>query len=395
MSQTEARAGTLSRDAATFALLWFAGAYLRITIMAAPPLAPLIAADLGLTRTGVGLLTTLPTLLLAAVAIPGALVISRLGARRAVTYALLLIGAGSALRGAAPDAFLLFAATFAMGVGIAGMQPALPTLVRHWCPRRLALGTAVYTNGLLVGEVLSSSTTLPLILPAVDGSWRLSLVLWSLPAFIVAIGFAARRERAGTAELPSQLWWPDWRDRNVWLLGLMLGGTAGIYFGFNAYLPSLLHERGEPGLVAAALLALNGTQLVSSLLMLRIGSRLIGRRAPLAALALVNTVALAAGVIASGAASVAAIAVVGFCASMLLILLLSLPPLLGGHDRTPSLAAGMFAIGYACSFIVPLFGGLAWDISGIAATAFLPMALFSAVTVLLAGLLRMRDAGQP
>jgi len=41
-----------------------------------------------------------------------------------------------------------------MCLGIAIMQPALPPLVRMWAPTRIGFATALYTNGLLIGEVI-------------------------------------------------------------------------------------------------------------------------------------------------------------------------------------------------------------------------------------------------
>ena len=67
------------------------------------------------------------------------------------------------------------------------MQPSLPPLVRAWLPHRIGFGTAVYTNGLLVGEILAVSLTLPLVLPLVGGSWRLGLVAWGVPCIIIAV----------------------------------------------------------------------------------------------------------------------------------------------------------------------------------------------------------------
>jgi hypothetical protein len=49
------------------------------------------------------------------------------------------------------------------------MQPAMPTAVRQWVPDRIGLGTAVYGNGLLVGECVPVVLTLPWLLPLVDG----------------------------------------------------------------------------------------------------------------------------------------------------------------------------------------------------------------------------------
>ena len=50
------------------ALLWLAGCALRLTILAVPPVIPLIHADLRLTATEIGILTGLPSLLFAAAA---------------------------------------------------------------------------------------------------------------------------------------------------------------------------------------------------------------------------------------------------------------------------------------------------------------------------------------
>ncbi len=57
--------------------------------------------------------------------------------------------------------------------GVAVMQPALPPLVRAWLPHRIGFGTAVYTNGLLVGEIIPVTLTGLLVLPLIGNSWRL------------------------------------------------------------------------------------------------------------------------------------------------------------------------------------------------------------------------------
>jgi len=375
-----------------YALLWCAGLYLRITILAAPPLVPLIARDLGLNNTASGMLTTLPGLLLALAAIPGAFLVAKLGAKRTLVYGLLLTGAASALRGAAAGVALLYAMTFFMGVGIAVMQPAFASLARSWTPQRVGFATAVYTNGLLVGEVLSSGLTLPVVMPAVGGSWRASLVVWSLPALAVAAAVALKRQPAAASSSPGH-WWPDWRDPNAWLLGLFMGGVSSLYFGTNAYLPGFLHARGDAGWVTPALTALNANQLLASALLLVFARRLVGRRWPLVIAPLVAVAALVVLTFAPGAWAVVAGAVIGFCCSFLLILLFALPPLLGGEERAHSLSAAMFSLAYACSFIVPLFGGMIWDGTGIARTAFLPSGIYGLAIIGLAGLFRLQRAG--
>src|SRR5262245_50486022 len=127
-------------------LLWLAGVSMRVTVLAVPPVLPLIRADLGMSETQIGLLISLPLVMLAAAAIPGSLLIARFGATIALIAALLLTAISGAGRAAAFDAGLLYLATLLMGLGVAVIQPSIPTLVREWLPQRVALGAAVATN---------------------------------------------------------------------------------------------------------------------------------------------------------------------------------------------------------------------------------------------------------
>ena len=72
-----------------------------------------------------------------------------------------------ALRGAWPNLGWLYAMTIAMGAGVAVTQVTMPPAVRAWAPDRIGFATAVYTNGLLIGETLPVALTLPLVLPYV------------------------------------------------------------------------------------------------------------------------------------------------------------------------------------------------------------------------------------
>jgi len=92
-------------------LLWLAGNGMRMTILAVPPLIPLIHSDLHMSETEVGILAGLPVVLFAIAAVPGSLLIARFGAVATVIAGLLITALGSALRGAAPNVLALYAAT--------------------------------------------------------------------------------------------------------------------------------------------------------------------------------------------------------------------------------------------------------------------------------------------
>ena len=195
-------------------LLWLAGIALRLTILAVPPVIPLIHDELNLSATQIGILTGLPSMLFAFAAVPGSLLIARLGVRTALVVGLALTAIGGALRGALPDVAWLYAMTIAMGAGVAIMQVTMPPAVRAWLPDRIGFATAVYTNGLLIGEILPVALMLPLVLPMVGGSWQWGFVVWSAPVAVIAIVVMALAPRAAlnASSVARRRWWPDWRS---------------------------------------------------------------------------------------------------------------------------------------------------------------------------------------
>jgi CP family cyanate transporter-like MFS transporter len=367
-----------------------------VTLLAVPPLIPAIHRDLGLDEKGVSILTGLPVLLLAIAAIPGSLLIARLGARRALVAGLLAVGAGSAVRGVGPAVPVLFAMTLVMGAGVAVSQPALPTLTREWFPARVAVATAVYSNGLLVGEMVPASFTGPLVAPALGGSWPLTLAFWSAPV-LAAVGLLlllTRDEPARTAR-SRRPWLPDFRDGRMWRVGLVMGFASAAYFGTNAFIPDFVRATGHGGLKDLGLAALNTSQLVASLVVLTLGPRLVGRRWPFVLAGTSIVVAVVAMVLTPGPWIVLWASVIGSAAAFALILTLALPPLLAAEADVPRLSAGIFVIMYAASFIGPVVGGAAWDATGRPAAAFLVLAAGGALMVALAATSHLGDTARP
>ncbi|HEV3088231.1 MAG TPA: MFS transporter [Candidatus Elarobacter sp.] len=367
-------------------LLWLAGVDLRLTLLAVPPVIPLIHRDLGLSESGIAALSNLPVLVLAGSSMFGALLVARLGARRALVAGLWIIAIASALRGAGPSIAMLFAATLVMGIGIALIQPAFPTLARAWFPDRIAFGTGVWANGLLVGEALSASLTIPFLLPLVGGSWELSFVAWSVPVALTAIAMGLVRDDGGgsPAGATNGAWLPDVRDRRVWMLGTFQSAASMTYFGANTFLPDFLHATHQGELVAAALTTLNVAQIPASLAVGMIPMRVLGRlEVSLLVAALI--VAALAGVIAfGGAVAVGSAALLGFTGAYVLTMSFALPALIAPPDEIARLAAGTFTLGYAISFVITLLSGAAWDLTHAPAAAFLPM-LAGAVIVAVLG----------
>ena len=191
--------------------MWLAGVAMRMTLLVVPPVIPLVHEQLHMSETQIGLLIGLPLAMFAIAAVPGSLLIARIGAKPALILGMFIAALAGGARGAAIDVWTLYAASIVTGFGIAIMQPAMPTLVRNWLPGRVGLGTVAYSNGMVVGATLPPILTLPLILPWVGGSWRLDFVVWALPAVIMVVAFSLLSPK----EQPAADFKIQWRHRHA------------------------------------------------------------------------------------------------------------------------------------------------------------------------------------
>ncbi len=378
-----------------FALFWLVGASLRLTVLAVPPVVPLLHADLHLAETGIGWLSSLPPMLFAIAAVPGSLLIARFGMVPALLFGLLLSALGGAARGAFADVAGLYASTVAMSAGIAIVQTVMPPLVRAWFPQRIGFATSVYINGLLVGEVIPVGLTIPVILPLLGDSWRLSFVVWSVPVLATALLFAWWVRSPGVAANRNapvkRRWWPDWRDPLIWRLGLILGGVNATYFVTNAFLPDYVTSTGRPDLVSSALTAINIGQLPASFLMLPLAERLVTRPWAYVATGSLSFISVAAMMLTKGDWIVFWSGVLGFTGAATLIMALALPSILSAADDVHRATAGMFTISYSCAMLLSVFVGWLWDVTHLPIAAFTPVALCGLVIVALSSTVKQAD----
>ncbi len=341
-----------------FALLWLAGLYLRIPVLAAPPLATTIAADLSLGPVSVGALTMLPVLLVALGAIPGSWLMEKTGVRPALISGMLFMALMSAARGTAHSAPSILVFTALMGLGIAVMQTALPSIVGRWAPRHLALGSAIYMNAMMVGEFAGAGLTLPVVMPLAGHDWRIALALWSLPVIIIALLLLIPPATGKPTPECNRDWQPDWRDTQIWRLGLLTAGSVIVFYAINAYMGSVLAARGESESLAILLAAFNLSPFAASVVMLFMSERWLNRDVPMVISAAVGAFGLIGFLLLPGWAGMMSAVLAGFAATIELILLVSLPPAIVTGNSIGRLTSGMTSIGYGLAFLLPLIGGL-------------------------------------
>jgi len=374
-------------------LLWLAGVALRLTILAVPPVIPLIHDDLHLSETQVGILSGLPMVLFAGAAIAGSLMIARLGALNALHIGIAMCAFGSVLRGVGPSVAMLYAGTAVMAFGVAVMQPSLPPLVRSWVPQRIGFATAVYTNGLLIGEILPAALTIPLLLPLIQQSWPGSFLFWGL--LVAAIGGAiisyAPKISAAAPGAASRRWMPDFRSGQLWRIGLLLGSVNATYFAMNGFLPDYLTHTGRPDLINASLTALNLGQLPASFLLLASADRMVRTVWSYMACGLVCLISMLAIVFLGDAWVVVGCAVWGCAGAAVLVLALALPPLIAPAEDVHRVTAGMFTISYSCAVIVPIISGALWDLTGWTLAPFIPIGVCTLTLIGLAPTVVLRE----
>jgi len=378
-------------DVVHLLLLWLGGIDLRLTMLAVPPLIPLIHRDLHLDEKAVGALVSLPVLLLAVAAVPGSLLIAKLGIRTALAIGLGAVAVFSALRGAGSSTTVLFGSSFLMGLGVAVSQPAFPALVREWFPRRIAVATAVFSNGILIGETIPNVFTTPFgVLPAVHGDWRFALASWSLLVAATAIAMAVLAPSGRTPGSVTPRWWPSWLEGQALRLGAVMGMASAVYFGANAYIPDFLDQSGRHELISPTLAVLNGAQLLTAPAV-AVWDRFLTGRAGFIGSGALMTVSQLGLVLTPGVGVVAWALLLGFSTALAFVVVLTLPPRLAAPGDVHRMSAAIFTLQYAMAFVLPLVAGALWDATGLAVLAFVPGIAGAGLMAWLALPLRLPD----
>lgn len=348
-------------------LIWCVGLYLRLAVLAVPPLIPDLIGSMHLGNGEVSVLVSLPMLMFAVGMLISGYVLKYITPSRMIIAGLLIMATGSMAR-AMPLTFAeLTVATFVIGIGIAAMQAGLPIYLRAHYPSEVGRATAIYTNALMCGEVLVTSLTLPLVHMLGHNQWRFAFLIWSAPALLVAgwMWFARFQRTKVDFQQPDR--YPTQVSAKPAILkglrlGLLIGGTGSLYFGSNTFFPIYLHAAGQGRFLGEALATLNGCQLLSSGLLIVLGERAYRTKSYFAGFALMGITSVALlWAVPSGIAYVLLGGFVGFSTAGMLTIALALVAKQAAGRAGRYLVTTSLAVGYALVFIVPTFGGALAD----------------------------------
>ncbi|WP_439273345.1 CynX/NimT family MFS transporter [Pseudochrobactrum sp. HB0163] len=336
-------------------------------------LLPEILGATGISAFTAGLLTTLPVFCLGFFAPLAPRYSESIGMERTLLLAVLLLAAGTFLRGTGTVS-MMFAGTMLAGACIAVCNVLLPALVKRDFPDKAALLTGFYTMALSGGAALAAAFTLPAY-KALGNSWQMALGLWALPALVVALFWGAltwrqKHQRIAARGKVSGLW----RDKIAWQLTLFMGLQSSLAYTVFGWLSPILRERGMDGITAGAVVSVAiGVQLFSCLIVPTIAVRSRNQ-------SLLNVVLIISATIATLAmlfmplwsvwywAILQGIGLGGLIAAAMTEIVLRSP-----DPRVASHLSGMVQfVGYMIASAVPLLIGIIHDFTGsYNATAFL------------------------
>jgi CP family cyanate transporter-like MFS transporter len=359
---------------------------LRPTLASVPPVLDTIQADLGLSATGAGLLTALPVICMGVFAPVGAVLSRRVGREVAVACALVLVAAGTLVRGLEGSALTLYGGTLVAGIGIALGGALLPGVVKAWFPARAGAVTGLYTAGLVTGAMVAAAATVPLM-QALGVGWPAAIAVWGLLAAAALAAWVpvTRRLRAGAgAAVPGRVRLP-WGSGVAWRVTLYMGFQSLLYYASLTWLSPLFVAAGwTPGRAGLLLGLFSFTQIFSALAVPALADRTGDHRPWVVACVGLATVMLAAFALAPTAAPWLWAALLGLGVGGMFALALTLLVKLASTPAAAARLSGMaLLVGYLLAATGPVLAGALYDAVGNYRVPFLVLAGIGVATLAL------------
>ncbi|WP_028465598.1 CynX/NimT family MFS transporter [Nisaea denitrificans] len=234
-------------------LIYFA---FGLTISALAPMVGPITHDLGLSHGAMGTVLGAWPFIYIGAAVPCGILLDRIGARRALLLAAMIMAASGLCRAMAVDHISLFLAVGIFGFGGPLISIGAPKIIAEWFEgkeRGFAMG--IYITGPAIGGILSLSLTNAVVLPFHGGDWR--MVVTDYAAITAAAGFIwlliARHAEARAREVAEKAA-PKRPQIEIFrelmanpVVRVILAMSVGIFFfnhGTNNWLPEILKSTG-------------------------------------------------------------------------------------------------------------------------------------------------------
>lgn len=367
--------GQLGRPAVLVAV-FLAGFSMRAPLVAAMPVLEILRVDLKTDRAVVGLLTTLPVLLMGIIAPLAPRISRRLRLEVGLALVMVCIAASAAARLWGGLATLLVTSVV-LGIAISIGQPFVMGFTKAQYAQRVAVIVGVYAAGINLGAAVAARVALPIY--ELTGDWRMSLALWFVPALATGAVWWMLPTRSGPTR------WERssvgvWRLGKAWIIAVFFSVTVLVYYSVLTWLAPLLVDKGWDADQAGLFLSYFALfQLPATLLFPWLASR-TETYCPWLVLTIALTIIGLIFAVGEALSPWFTVIALGLGAGGLFPLCLALP-VVNARDAhaAASLSAMAFAVGYSAGAMGPALVGWLRDATGSFVTPFLALSMLSAL----------------
>jgi len=346
------------------------GVNLRASMGSVPPLLDEIAADLDLSSTAQGLLTSVAILFIGLSAPFGQKLAARIGSERATAVVLGILAVGGLLRLGADHLPVFLVSSAVSGMGMGGASALMPSLIAHHVPQIRGFGMGMYSTGLSLGVAIAAGIAVPT--EDLLGGWRPALALWGMVTALTAVLWLLlvprlRSDSNGdTVEgivVDHRL---PWRSATAWWVTWFT--TACMIIGFSglAWVSPVYVELGvSPQKAAGYFVLFQLVQLVAMLTLPWLTDYTRDRRPLLALVLCCSTVGITCLVVAPLSLAIPAVCLFGLGAgggsTLALVLLVDVTRTQTDGARLNAMA---MLVAYPLGALAPLLLGFLHDVTG-------------------------------
>ncbi|MHA1949830.1 MAG: MFS transporter [Candidatus Thorarchaeota archaeon] len=368
------------------ALAWLVYFAFGLVLASIPPLVNVIAADLGLTYSEMGIILGGVILMYVPLAIPAGVGIDRFGQKKAIALGLLVVSVSAILRSFVFSFETLFLVVFLFGFGGPTISVGLAKVVASFFEgRERGIASGIYMTGVVVGSGLSLALTNSFFLPMV-GTWRNVFSFYGIIGLFIALAWILLARESTSESMQRDVMLPMKKmlrallsHKSVWIVAIIGSSSFLVFYGFGNWLPTLLEEIGMDPVTAGiwasipTWLGLIGSGIIP-------GVTKAGKRKPIiVALLLIEGISMYIVGITSGTFLLASLIIFGIVSGaimpLMLVVMMDLPEV--GAEYTGIASGLFFSIGGSMGFIGPIVVGYLTDLT----SSFLPALILLALVV--------------
>jgi len=344
---------------------------LGLNFMAPTPLFTLIMEDYGLSKASVSLLVSTVLFVLTISLLPGGLLVSRIGSRKAIAVCGVFLSVGL-FTPLTASFLLLVVVRLVFGVGVAISLSATSAFIMEWFkPSEFSILNGINETGRAIGVSLGVAVAVPI---ANLLGWQMTFFAYSLLVVVaillwVTTGWVSNTRKFTEAPMALRDNIPLIFNRNTLVLSLGAMGPFCVFIGYSAWLPTYYSDiQGmtleQAGRVVAVL------PLVAAIMnpISGIAQTKLGRRKPvlIACGAMFPIFAIGSILMTNTLAILVCVMCLGGLFSMFIVAVLTIPMELPGvtAGRVAIVTAAVLTVGNAAAGFSPIFIGSLTDMLG-------------------------------